>query len=113
MHGDKRAVGWRYRDSLLANIDKQEKTGGSMSEVYNIEREYYRIRLLDSEGICLGWHNITGVDRWRSLAMVERILHSGIYSWYRAETIEGFANYEVVRFSEEVKVSEEVVTLEK
>jgi hypothetical protein len=79
-----------------------------------IVREYYKIRLLDNVGHPYRneWHHSNnGTDQWESLAKIKSILTRGVQGGYKGKIVTIFTNYEVVKFTEYVRIEKEVISL--
>ncbi len=72
------------------------------------KRQYYKIRFTDKDG----WHRSNnGTEQWGTVAKIKSILTRGIQCGYKGRTVKPFENYEVVRFTELVRITREVVKL--
>lgn len=79
-----------------------------MSET--LKREYYKIRFIGRDGLFGEWHRSNnGTDQWESLAKIKAILTRGIQCGYKGRISEPFENFEVVKFTEAVEITTEVV----
>jgi len=77
-----------------------------------MKREYYKIRLLDNIGQWNEWYSSNnGTDQWGSLAKVKAVISRGIRGGYKGKIKKEFENYEVVKVTEVVSITEEVVDL--
>lgn len=79
-----------------------------------IKREYYKIRLPDNvdKPYHNEWHcSNNGTDQWESLPKIKAILTKGAQRGYKGNMIVPFVNYEVVKFTEYVRIEKEVITL--
>jgi hypothetical protein len=76
-------------------------------------REYYKIRFPANAGKRNEWHRSNnGTDRWESPAKVKSILTRGIQCGYKGRIHKPFENFEVVKFTERVEITTEVVQME-
>lgn len=83
-----------------------------MSEKFT--REYFRIRLPDNVGKPYHpeWYmSNNGTSEWGELKKVKAIITRGQPKGYKGRTIEPFTNYEIVKFTELVERSSEVVSV--
>ena len=75
-------------------------------------REYYKIHLLDNIGKWDEWHSSNnGTDQWTSLAKIKAIITRGIQSGYKGKIKTAFENFEVVKFTEDITETQEVVSM--
>lgn len=81
-------------------------------QIVEIKREYYKIRFPENVGKYNEWHSSNnGTDQWESLAKIKAILTRGIQKGYKGRMITPFENYEVVKFTEFVRIETEVVKI--
>lgn len=81
-----------------------------MSET--IERIYYRIRFPAKAGTYGEFYQSNnGTDRWADVAKVKALLRRGQPKGYKGRILEPFTDYEVIKTTEMVRMSEEVITL--
>lgn len=77
-----------------------------------IERVYYRIRFpAKAGGYGEFYSSNNGTDRWGDLAKVKALLRRGQPKGYKGRILEPFADYEVVKTTETIKLAHEVVTV--
>jgi hypothetical protein len=77
-----------------------------------MKREFYKIRLLDNVGEYNEWHSSNnGTSDWGTPAKVKSVITRGIRGGYKGRFKTEFANYQVVKITETVKVKEEVIEL--
>lgn len=78
-----------------------------------ITREYYKIRFPKNVGSYNEWHSSNnGTTQWESLSKVKSILTRGIQKGYKGRIIVPFENYEIVKFTEHVRIESEVINVE-
>ena len=74
------------------------------------KRKYYKISFVDSKGDHKSWHaSRNGTDRWGTHAKVKAVITRGIRSGYKGQIREEFENYDIIEFTETVKVETRLV----
>lgn len=80
-----------------------------------VTRVYYKIWFPKNVGQRFGeWHQSnSGTNQWKDLAQIKAILTRGIQSGYKGQIHTPFRDYEVVKFTEKVEITREVLDLKK
>lgn len=79
-----------------------------------LHRTYYRIRFIREPGSPLVEFHCSnnGTSQWESLAKIKAILTRGIQCGYHGRIVKPFKDYEVVKITEEIEMTTEVVPLD-
>lgn len=82
-----------------------------MSEM--IERTYYRIRFPAKAGTYGEFYSSNnGTSQWADIAKVKALLGRGQPKGYKGQWLEPFTDYEVVKTTEHIRMSQEVITVQ-